>query len=219
MLDLETMGIEESAAILEIALYPFELDGTPTGIEPFHQSIDLTGCLLEGMTVDKKTQQWWMNQDPKAKWELRHAEKADIRSAIRESHAWLSDLCRKYEVHLWCRGLNFDVPKYERCVRMLLEEELPYDWWNLEDARTYAHIFDVHNADIEFEGIRHTAAADCRHQIRIVQEAWQRKELLREYAVKGLVAEAKGDREELNRLAKSVFGKPFTDEQLDQLLS
>lgn len=219
MLDLETTGTEETAGIMEMALFPFYLDGEETGEEPFHKVIDLTSCWMEGMKFCEDTQKWWIKQDAKAKWNMRHAEKTDIRSAVRESHAWLKDLCGKYEVHLWCRGLNFDVPKYERCVRMLLEERTPYEWWNLEDARTYARTFDVHTADIEFEGLRHTAAADCHHQIRIVQEAYKRKENIKRLALTGILAETGGDRSEINRMAIAAFGKAFTEEQLDQLLA
>ena len=63
MLDLETMGIGEKAAILEISLVPFCMDGTPVDVEPFHKTIDLTSCLLEGMKVEEDTQRWWMKQD------------------------------------------------------------------------------------------------------------------------------------------------------------
>lgn len=219
MLDLETTGLEENSGILEISLVPFFLDGKEVDMEPFHKTIDLVSCFMEGMTFDRGTQHWWMKQDAKAKFQLRRNEKTDIRKAIKEAHQWLSALCEGYEVHVWCRGLNFDIPKFERCVRTLLEEELPYKWWNLEDARTYAHAFDVHTADIEFQGIRHSALDDCRHQIRIVQEAYKRKENIQRLALTGILAEAKGDRAEINRMAIDAFGKPFTEEQLDQLLA
>ena len=219
MLDLETMGIGEKAAILEISLVPFCLDAAPVDVEPFHKTIDLTSCLLEGMKVEDDTQRWWMKQEAQAKWNLRHSEKTDIRDAIRQSHDWLSALCSGYEVHLWCRGLNFDVPKYERCVRMLLEERTPYDWWNLEDARTYAHTFDVHNADIEFEGIRHTAAADCQHQIRIVQEANRRKRFMRYYAAKAIISEYKDDRSNFLKIWKETFGESLTEEKAESILN
>ena len=219
MLDLETMGIGEKAAILEISLVPFCLDRTPVDVEPFHKTIDLTSCLLEGMKVEDDTQRWWMKQDAQAKWNLRHSEKTDIRDAIRQSHDWLSALCVGYEVHLWCRGLNFDVPKYERCVRMLLEERTPYDWWNLEDARTYAHTFDVHNADIEFVGTRHTSEADCHHQIRIVQEANRRKRFMRYYAAKAIISEYKDDRSNFLKIWKETFGESLTEEEAERILN
>lgn len=219
MLDLETMGIGEKAAILEISLVPFRLDGTPVDVEPFHKTIDLTSCLLEGMKVEDDTQRWWMKQEAQAKWNLRHSEKTDIRDAIRHSHAWLAALCSGYEVHLWCRGLNFDVPKYERCVRMLLEERTPYDWWNLEDARTYAHTFDVHNADIEFVGTRHTSEADCHHQIRIVQEAYKRNFSMRYYAAKAIVDEYKNDRSKFLKIWKETFGESLTEEEAERILN
>lgn len=219
MLDLETTGIEETSGILEISLMPFFLDGTPTDMEPLTKTIDLTSCWLEGMTFDKSTQRWWMKQDAKAKWQLRHSEKTDIRKAIKEAHQWLSALCEGYEVHVWCRGLNFDIPKFERCVRTLLEEELPYKWWNLEDARTYTHAFDVHTSDIEFQGIPHSAVDDCRHQIRIVQETYKRKQLMRHYAAQGIIAAYRDNTLELVDAWKKTFGEYLCEEDVKRLLN
>lgn len=218
MLDLETTGLEENSGILEISLMPFFLDGKEVNMEPFHKTIDLVSCFMEGMTFDKGTQHWWMKQDAKAKFQLRRNEKTDIRKAIKEAHQWLSALCEGYEVHVWCRGLNFDIPKFERCVRTLLEEELPYKWWNLEDARTYAHAFDVHTADIEFQGIRHNAVDDCRHQIRIAQESYRRKQLMRHYAAQGIVAAYKDDRELLLDAWQKTFGETLSEDDVKQLL-
>ena len=39
------------------------------------------------------------------------------------------------------------------------------------------------------------------------------------FALMGILAEAGGDRSEINRMAIAAFGKAFTEEQLDQLLA
>lgn len=219
MLDLETTGIEETSGILEMSLMPFHLDGKEVDMEPFHRTIDLVSCFMEGMTFDKSTQRWWMKQDAKARFQLRRAEKTDIRKAIKEAHEWLTALCGGYEVHVWCRGLNFDIPKFERCVRTLIEEDLPYKWWNLEDARTFSHAFDVHSSDIEFQGTPHCAADDCRHQIAIVQQAYMRKVNLRSFAQRGIIACHKNDREALQNAWKKTFGTYLSEEELSRIMN
>lgn len=182
MLDMETFDIAETAAIIEVALIPFFLDDTEEPDDGYIcHTIDVTSCLMEGMTVDSDTQQWWMKQPAKSKWHFSMQEHLTIRKSMEEIYGWLSRLSEIYDVHLWCRGLNFDVPKLERCFRVLLgKKEMPYPWWNLEDARCFCRNRGVHTADIEFVGIPHTAEADCRHQIKLVQKAWQMEQYLQD---------------------------------------
>ena len=101
----------------------------------------------------------------------------------------------------------------------MLEERTPYDWWNLEDARTYAHTFDVHNADILFEGIQHLASNDCQHQIRIIQEAYRRKHSMQYYAAKAIISEYKDDRSNFLKIWKETFGESLTEEKAESILN
>lgn len=176
MLDMETCGIAETSAIMEVALVPFMLDGSKVDEGMVNHIIDLTSCFMAGMTQEPKTQEWW-GKDPhkaKARARLMKADKVSITSSIDQIYDWLQALGSKYEVHLWDRGLNFDLPKLDRCFRELLElEEMPYPWWLVEDARTYCHAFDVHSEDVEFAGTPHAAIDDCRHQIKLVQRAYE----------------------------------------------
>ena len=160
-----------------------------------------------------------MKQDAKARWQLRSSQKTDIRKAVKEAHIWLQTLSEGNEVHVWCRGLNFDIPKFERCIRSMLEEELPYKWWNLEDARTYAHAFGVHNSDIEFQGIPHSAEDDCRHQISVVQEAYRRRQLMRYHAAQAIVASCGDDTLALAQQWKKTFGEQLSEEDMNGLLN
>lgn len=182
MLDMETFDIAETAAIIEVALIPFFLDDTEEYDDGYiYHTIDITSCLMEGMTVDKDTQLWWMEKPAKTKWHFSMQEHHTIRHSMEEIYNWLLRIGEVYEVHLWCRGLNFDVPKLERCFRVLLKKkEMPYRWWNVEDARCYCRNRDVHTTDIEFVGTPHTAEDDCRHQIKLVQKAWKVEQYLQD---------------------------------------
>ena len=172
MLDMETCALSENAAILSIALLPFYLDGGEPVEDSVYYIIEGNSCFLEGMKYDDDTQAWWRRQDPKAKANILFGiEPVHIREAIKFIYDWLEGICESYEVHMWCRGLNFDIPKLEWCFKNLLGKEPPYKYYNMEDARTYCHTFGVQATDIPFEGCRHTAMDDCIFQVKQVQAA------------------------------------------------
>ena len=71
MVDLETASTKENAAILSWAMVPFFTDGTEVcDTDAFRLSVSLTSCFLAGMDIDKDTQDWWVNQDPMARWAI-----------------------------------------------------------------------------------------------------------------------------------------------------
>lgn len=179
MLDMETCALSENAAILSIALLPFYLDGGEPLEEPVYYIIEGNSCFLEGMKYDGDTQAWWRRQDPKAKASILFGgEPIHIREATQKIYDWLVGLCEVNEVHMWCRGLNFDIPKLEWCFKNLLGKEPPYKYYNMEDARTYCHTFGVHPTDIPFDGCRHTAMDDCIFQVKQVKAAREEYEKL-----------------------------------------
>lgn len=172
MLDMETCALSEDAAILSIALLPFYLDGGEPVEQPVYYIIEGNSCFLEGMKYDDDTQAWWRKQDPKAKASILFGkDPIHIREAIKNIYDYLSDLCEVNEVHMWCRGLNFDIPKLEYCFKKFLDKKPPYKYYNMEDARTYCHTFGVRSTDIPFVGCRHTAMDDCIFQVKQVQVA------------------------------------------------
>ena len=220
MMDMETTDLAETSAILEIAIVPFHLEGLPTGEAYFHEYIDLTSCFLEGMTFNRKTQEVWMDWNTQAKYNLQTAEKTTIRSAIRDSFDYLNYLHEKYELHIWCRGKNFDLPKYEYCVRTLLEKEvMPYHFYHTEDARDYAHTFNVHSSDVEFKGNQHCALDDCFHQIKQVQMAYMRKCFRDDYAKSYLVEHYRDNTDKFRTKYQEAFGESLSEEQLKELLA
>lgn len=220
MMDMETTDLAETSAILELAIIPFRLDGMSPKEESFHEYIDLTSCYLEGMSFGKKTQEVWVKWETKAKHNLCSSEKIPIRSAIRESYNYLKYLNEKYELHVWCRGKNFDIPKYEHCVRTLLEkDEMPYHFYYTEDARDFAHLHNVHSSDLEFEGNHHCAFDDCRHQIKQVQKAYMRKCLRDAYAEAYLIDRHRNNADDFRLKYQETFGITLTDELLKILLA
>ena len=175
MVDLETASTKENAAILSWAMVPFFTDSSELcGMGPFCLSVSLTSCFLAGMDFDKDTQDWWMKQDPMARWAILGAgEEVSIQSASENAFAWLECLSEEYDLYIWARGLDFDIPKMEWCFRKFVERPLPYKYSHKMDVRTVLKFMQVDQSDREFKGTRHNALDDCLHDISLIQEAYR----------------------------------------------
>lgn len=177
MVDLETASTKENAAILSWAMVPFFTDGTEfTDMEDFYRVVSLTSCFFAGMDVDKDTQDWWMKQEPKAKSPFLHAEDENIHGVAMEAYTWLSNLAEKYDLYMWARGLDFDIPKMEWCFRKFVERPLPYKYSHKMDVRTVLKFMQIDQSQFEMQGVKHNALDDCKHDIRMIQEAYKWKE-------------------------------------------
>lgn len=171
MLDLETVGLAENAGILSIAMLPFDRKGGETDAEPFFRTVDLSSCFMAGMCMSG-SQEWWMRQEPQAVAAIVNAEKHPVPKVMNEAYTYLSAFAEKGELVMWSRGMDFDFPKLEWCFRKFVEKPLPYAYYNRRDVRTLVRELQVDESQIEFEGVRHNALDDCRHQVKAVQKAF-----------------------------------------------
>lgn len=176
MVDLETASTKENAAILSWAMVPFFTDGTEVrDTDAFRLSVSLTSCFLAGMDIDKDTQDWWVNQDPMARWAILGAgEEVSIQSASEKAFAWLECLSEEYDLYVWARGLDFDIPKMEWCFRKFVERPVPYKYSHKMDVRTILKFMQVSQSDREFKGVKHNAMDDCMNDIGLIQEAYRK---------------------------------------------
>ena len=171
MLDLETVGLAENAGILSIAMLPFDRRGGLTDAEPFFRTVDLSSCFMAGMCMTG-SQEWWMRQDPQASAAIVNAVKQPVSRVMNDAYTYLSAFAEKGELVMWSRGMDFDFPKLEWCFRKFVEKPFPYAYYNRRDVRTLVRELQVDESQIEFEGIRHNALDDCRHQVKVVQKAF-----------------------------------------------
>lgn len=170
MIDMETVSLAENAGILSLAMLPFSRGKETLGIEPFSRTVDLASCFMAGMCMTG-SQEWWMKQEPKAVSAIVNAEKQSISHVMNDAHTYLSALAETYELIMWSRGTDFDFPKLEWCFRKFVEKDSPYCYWNKRDVRTIIHEMRIDETQFEFEGIKHNALDDCRHQVKLVREA------------------------------------------------
>ena len=180
MVDLETASTKENAAILSWAMVPFDRFGKRWGFENFYKTVNLTSCFMAGMDIEKDTQKWWEKQDPEARAAVMKSEGENILSVTNAAYCWLSTLAEKNDLYMWCRGIDFDLPKMEWCFRKFVEkssgdEGFPYKFSHKMDVRTVLKFMDIDQSQFEFEGIKHHSVDDCNHDIKMIQKACQLK--------------------------------------------
>ncbi len=178
MLDIETASTRQDAAILSIAIVPFDPMGEDAplkGMNPFHTAIDLTSCFLEGDHIDADTQRWWQRQEPASRIALLKEKKFDVRHAIQETCFYLAHLAETHELVMYSRGMDFDFPILEHALRKYVDvKELPYKYWDKRDVRTILATAGVSRDDVPRVGHAHDALGDCLTQIAQVQCAMRK---------------------------------------------
>ena len=182
MVDLETASKKENAAILSWAMVPFFTDGNEVeDVSSFYGLVNLTSCFLCGMDIEKDTQQWWVDQNPIVKHQLTQGLSCHIHDVANEAFAYLEAFSSKYDIHLWSRGLDFDIPKIEWCFNRFVERPLPYKYSHKMDVRSILKFANVDQSQFEFEGVKHNSLDDCKHDIKMIQYAYARMNELKEY--------------------------------------
>lgn len=206
MVDLETASIKENAAILSWAMMAFTTDGSKCDIEPFCKTINLTSCFMTGMSIEQDTQDWWMKQSPESRAVILMSEGEGILPVTRAAYCWLSALSEKYDLYMWCRGIDFDLPKIEWCFRKFLEQDAPYKYSHKMDVRTVLKFMQIDQNQFEFEGVKHHSVDDCRHDIMMVQRAYQ---LRNDWMTSCAILEATRELERFD--AKRMENEPLKD--------
>lgn len=174
MLDMETCGLREDAALLSMSMIAFR-PGEEEERGVFDVAIDLTSCFMAGMQFDDDTQAWWMRQDAQARaGQVCRTDRVSIQKAMCDAHAWLTALTETYNVVMWCRGADFDFPKLEYGFRRFVEKPAPYPYWNKRDVRTFVRELGIDDRSMERKGVKHSSLDDCRHQITQLKAAARR---------------------------------------------
>jgi exodeoxyribonuclease VIII len=104
MLDLETMGIQNNAAIVSIGACSFTREGVK---ETFYINVDLESSVQYLSTISASTVMWWLKQSDEARRALIEPTPVSLPTALEAFTQW----CNKVgEAEYWCRGKDFDFP-------------------------------------------------------------------------------------------------------------
>lgn len=168
VLDLETMGITQDAAIIEIGMVIFNhtgLDGTANVLEQWSSAIRLESSMKYGGTVDAPTINWWMHTDrTEARDTLLVGSQMSLPSALNEIATKILDYSHfDPKPLIWGNGVNFDnailKSAYER-----LDVKVPWGVRQDADFRTLKLLYKDVVPEPVFVGTPHIALDDARHE-------------------------------------------------------
>ncbi|MHC5351661.1 3'-5' exonuclease [Metapseudomonas furukawaii] len=163
--DLETMGKGPKAAIVSIGCVRVEQGQIAGGL--YHR-IDLETAIAEGGEMDASTVQWWLRQSAEARIEVDGTDTTavSLSFALHELAAFMAGgQSGPDEILVWGNGSSFD----NVILRGAFERSwltVPWKFWNDRDLRTLLAIFPEAKTAVTFEGTKHHALDDARHEAR-----------------------------------------------------
>jgi DNA polymerase III epsilon subunit-like protein len=167
MLDLETMGEKSYSAIVSIAAVPFNLETGQVSEKIFYQVIDLQSCLDLNLRVTGNTVYWWMNREREAQNNIRCNDKKPIKEVLDLFGRFFSEnMADQNNATVWGNSAKFDLGILENAYQVARLVK-PWNTWKEADVRTIVNKYGMDiKQDLKFEGIKHYAVDDCKHQIK-----------------------------------------------------
>ncbi|ELP2065017.1 3'-5' exoribonuclease [Escherichia coli] len=172
MINLETMGKNPDAPIISIGAIFFDPQTGDMGPE-FSKTIDLETA---GGVIDRDTIKWWLKQSREAQSAIM-TDEIPLDDALLQLREFIDENSGEFFVQVWGNGANFN----NTILRRSYERQgipCPWRYYNDRDVRTIVELgkaidFDA-RMDIPFEGERHNALDDARHQAKYVSAIWQK---------------------------------------------
>ncbi|MEC9731200.1 3'-5' exoribonuclease [Escherichia marmotae] len=175
MIDLETMGKKSNAPIVVIGAVFFDPQTGEIG-PTFYIVISLVDAMDTGAVPDGSTIEWWLAQSSEARSAIL-VDQVKLVDALIQFREFINEYSDEKFVQVWGNGATFDNTilrtSYER-----LNIPCPWRYYNDRDVRTIVELgktigFDARTV-ILFEGVRHHALDDARHQAKYVTATIQK---------------------------------------------
>lgn len=166
MLDLETMGTRPGDAVISVGIQLF--DGRTGELGPGAKvNLDIEKVMAAGFGATGSTIKFWISQNEAATMAALE-NPSDLVQGLMAVADFFTDGEGgvNEEINVWGNGAAFDnVLLREMYQRLNLQE--PWAFWNDRCFRTMRAEFDPdRRLQPEFEGEKHDALADARHQAK-----------------------------------------------------
>ena len=155
MLDLETMGTLNNAAIVSIGAVYFDNDGASLN-NKFYTNIELSTAVDMGGVIDANTVMWWMKQSDAARTALQDSP-MEINLALLEFQKFVEP-----DTRVWGNGSDFDNVILRNTYQ---RSGLITPWWYINN-RCYRTIKNEFGSNIPYVrfGSAHNALDDAISQ-------------------------------------------------------
>ena len=175
MIDLETLSTAGDAAIVQIGLAPFWIDGEGLAAEGRQIDVDPQTCIDAGFRVDWSTLHWWMMQSQEARDALPLPWVGQpIEEALKLVQDYIADIQRDTpgaeRIYVWSNGATFDIPILSNAFRKFGMLD-PWNYTDARDTRTLSML--ALNAVKPKPAVKHRALDDAEAQVLWVQNMWR----------------------------------------------
>ena len=177
MIDLETLSTHKNAAIIEIGAVEFNKHTGEIG-DKLDIIINPSDWCKNDRHVDGGTIQWWFKQTNDAR--KRFVKQQDdvvylnLEAALNRLKYFIMDcdcLAEDDEnVVMWGNGATMDIAILESAYNYF-NLPIPWKYWSVNDVRTIVDLNPKIKEHCKFDvGIKHSAVADCLHEIKYLVE-------------------------------------------------
>lgn len=175
MINLETLSTAGDAAIAQIGLAPFWIDGNGPAFPGLQILVDPQSCIDAGFRVDWSTLHWWMMQSQDARNALPLPDAGlPIQRAVEVVQTYIAELQRDVpgaeRIYVWSNGATFDIPIMSHAFRKFGLGD-PWGYADARDTRTLSMM--ALNALKPAPVVKHRALDDAIAQVHWVQNMWR----------------------------------------------
>lgn len=159
MVDLETMGTSNNAAIVAIGAFKFNLnerqDVSTIGYnQKFYSNVKLASSMRAGLKVDAGAIVWWMDQEQEVRNHL-NLNPISLYDALTAFNSWILP----GKPMLWGNGATFD----NVILRSAMEPVMVEPNWHYKQDMCYRTVKNLFGKDVSFQriGTQHNALDDA----------------------------------------------------------
>lgn len=163
MIDIETLGVEHDAIMIQLAGVFFDPETGVMG-EEFCQNIDAKSCQALGFTTTESTINWWKKQDPVIIEQLKQNKKS-IQETMEDFSKFIGD---RYDLIIWSHA-TFDFVIVQNYLKKLKVGHFIFK--NARDIRTLVDLADLNLNDYDWSKKTHNALDDCKFQVSYCMDA------------------------------------------------
>ena len=176
MIDLETLSLRPTAAIIQIGAVVFDTD---TGKLNKGFEINLKEkARSTNQHVDKDTLEWWTKVDPERAAMYEKIQKTGVKKlklALDPFVEW----CKKQRFSsVWANGAAYDIPIIEHALKST-GTEVPWSYRQIRDMRTLKVLFDPEECCGVDPVKPHDALSDARAQAEYVVKLYENAQAMK----------------------------------------
>jgi exodeoxyribonuclease VIII len=177
MIDLETMSVLPTAAIVQIGATTF-CPLTGRALAAISINVDVESCRAKGLATDVSTVEWWAQPAQREALETMRDNAQDVYSALVQFRNWMLFDTDKEDIEVWANGAAFDLAILANAYDAV-DIPIPWKFFNERCYRTVKSLYrDVPKP--AFEGVKHNAYADSVHQARHLMAIMKEHKLCQE---------------------------------------